>query len=268
MFRLLAIISLLCLSTFGSQAQDRFETPVEGELLSGWQRADGTRMAAIRLTLAPGWKTYWRAPGFGGIPPQFDWSGSRNLKGVGVTWPTPRVFHQAGMQSYGYVNELILPVALEPRRAGKPMHIQVDLDIGVCSDICIPHQMSVSGTINDTNTKPTPAIAAAVAARPYSGSEAGVRAATCRLRPSDNGLTVEAKLTLPHAGGKEAVVLEPAQPGLWVGEMQAKRSGNTLTAHGELISENGGAIALDRSALKITVLGQNHAVEIVGCKAG
>ena len=47
------------------------EDVVQIEVLPGWQTASGTQMAALRLTLAPGWKTYWRAPGEGGIPPAF-----------------------------------------------------------------------------------------------------------------------------------------------------------------------------------------------------
>ena len=35
--------------------------------LPGWREADGTHVAAIKFTLAPGWKTYWRAPGDGGF---------------------------------------------------------------------------------------------------------------------------------------------------------------------------------------------------------
>ena len=37
----------------------------------------GTYLGALRLTLKDGWKTYWRAPGDAGIPPQFDWNGSQ-----------------------------------------------------------------------------------------------------------------------------------------------------------------------------------------------
>ena len=37
-------------------------------------------MAGIELRMDDGWKTYWRNPGDSGVPPQFDWSGSTNLK--------------------------------------------------------------------------------------------------------------------------------------------------------------------------------------------
>src|SRR6056297_1113481 len=74
---------------------------VRAEVLPGWTTGAGTRMAALRLTLAPGWKTYWRAPGDAGIPPAFDWSGSRNLKGVAFHWPAPDVFQSYGIRTIG-----------------------------------------------------------------------------------------------------------------------------------------------------------------------
>ena len=41
--------------------------------------------------------------------------------------------------------------------------------------------------------------------------------------------------------------------------------GNTITATSELVSVSGGPIALDRSAVRVTVLGSHHAVDIQGC---
>ena len=75
-------------------------------------------------------------------------------------------------------------------------------------------------------------------------------------------------MALPSAGGKEAVVIEPGNPNMWMSETVSQRSGNTLVASGEMIAENGTALALDRSAIRITVIGKNHAVEVTGCTSG
>ncbi|MEM9552608.1 MAG: protein-disulfide reductase DsbD domain-containing protein, partial [Pseudomonadota bacterium] len=76
---------------------------VQVEVLDGGETAHGTVMTALRLTLADGWKTYWRAPGDAGIPPSFNWRGSRNVGEVAITWPTPQVFNDYGMRSIGYL---------------------------------------------------------------------------------------------------------------------------------------------------------------------
>lgn len=258
----------LCAAAFSATAQDRIGTPIVGEVLPGWQLADGTRVAALRLTLAPGWKTYWRTPGDAGIPPQFDWSKSSNLRGVGVTWPAPAVFHQSGMRTIGYEDEVILPITIAPRRAGKPVKLKAHLDIGVCRDICVPYQLDLSATLDVASATPTPAIAAALAARPYSASEAGVTAATCALRPTADGLAIETRIAMPSAGGAEVVIIEPGQPGIWMSETKSTRAGTQLVSTGELAAMDGGALAINRSAVKITVLGANHAVEIDGCTPG
>ena len=41
---------------------------------------NGELLAGVQIRLEPGWKTYWRTPGDSGVPPSFDWSGSKNLK--------------------------------------------------------------------------------------------------------------------------------------------------------------------------------------------
>ncbi len=250
------------------QAQGVPENAVQATIVPGWLRADGTRVAALQLTLAPGWKTYWRAPGDTGIPPQFNWSGSRNLAGVGISWPAPQVYREGGIRTIGYKDRLVLPLTLAPRQADKPIELNLDLDLGVCRDICIPAQLSLSATLADSNPNPTPAIAAALAARPYSAREAGVKQADCALRPNATGLEIEARLTLPPTGGREVVVIEPGQPNLWMSEMDTKRKGNQLVATGDLSAYEGGGIALDRSGIRITVIGKNHAVEINGCTPG
>jgi DsbC/DsbD-like thiol-disulfide interchange protein len=257
-----------CLAAAPLFAEDTFRMPVKGDILSGWVQSDGTRVAGLRLKLAPGWKTYWRTPGDAGIPPQFDWSGSENLRGVGVTWPTPVVFLTAGMRTIGYEGDVVFPIALAPHQAGQAITLNATIDIGVCSDICVPHRMTLKAELADSNTKPTPAIAAALAARPYSASEAGVTSATCALSPSADGLMIKATLGMPSAGGSEVVIIEPGQQGLWMSETKTTRSGDTLVAVGEMMASDGRPVAIKRSDVKITVLGKTHAVEISGCAPG
>lgn len=241
--------------------------PVTGEVLQGWLQADGTRVAAIRLKLAPGWKTYWRSPGDAGIPPLFDWSNSRNMQDVSITWPTPSVFDQSGMRSIGYSNEVVIPLHVTPKQADEPIRLRAHMQLGVCSDICVPEELTFDTLLDGSAQKPTPVVAAAMAARPYSASEAGVQSVTCALRPTAQGMEITAALTLPHTGGAEVVVIEAGQPGIWVSEADIARRGNVLTAQADMAA-NGQVLALDRSAIRFTVLGSDMAVDIQGCAAG
>lgn len=238
---------------------------VSGSLRSGWQTDSGTRMAAIHLTLAPGWKTYWRAPGDAGIPPQFDWSGSDNLAGVTVHWPRPEVFTINGMTTIGYDAEVVLPVELHPRDPSRPVRLEASVDLGVCRDICVPATLHLSGDLTAPGGA-DPVIRAALDARPDPGRAAGLTAIACRVEPIADGLRLEARIDLPATGGAETVVFE-AGPGVWVDESRVTRDGNRLIAVTEMVGPSGGAFALDRSAVTVTVLGRDRAVEIRGCPA-
>lgn len=264
------IKSLLCAGALVSSvttayAADPVGSPVTAELIDGWQQPDGTRVSAVRLTLAEGWKTYWRAPGDAGIPPEFKWNGSRNLAGVSVSWPTPEVFEQNGMRSVGYSHQVTLPLSVAAKQAGQPVEINLTMDIGVCKDICVPQKLSIKGTLDNTGTTPVPAIAAALAEQPYSAKEAGARGVTCALSLSEDGLNITATLILPATGRTEHVVIEAGRPDVWVSEATTRRNGNTLTAQAEMIPNAAGALALDRSAIRFTVIGTSHAVDLRGC---
>ena len=56
----------LAAATLAAATPARALDVVSGEILPGWRHADGAHLAGLRLTLDPGWKTYWRAPGDAG----------------------------------------------------------------------------------------------------------------------------------------------------------------------------------------------------------
>jgi DsbC/DsbD-like thiol-disulfide interchange protein len=235
-------------------------------ILPGWQTADGTRMVALELTLAPDWKTYWRSPGDAGIPPLFDWTGSENLASVQAHWPRPQVFHLNGMQSIGYREKLVLPLELTPKDAGKPVLLQVTVDLGVCRDICMPAAVTLSAEIAGKGG-PDPAIRAALNSRPERGAEAGLTAISCTVEPISDGVRLTATLRLPSTGGAETVVFEPGGSAIWVSDATVDRKGGKIVASSDLVSETGAPFALDRSRVTVTVLGRDRAVEIAGCPA-
>ncbi len=256
-----------CFCTITPATAQGLDGVVRLDILDGGRTANGTYMGALRLTLKDGWKTYWRAPGDAGIPPQFDWNGSRNVGDVSITWPAPDVFDQNGLQSIGYEDQLVLPVEITPKNPAKPVRLRGEMDLGVCKDVCIPERLDFDHTL-DAEAGRNPAIAAALAQRPFSAREANVSAARCSLTPTADGMQIEARVTMPSAGGQEIAVIEPGNPVLWASQPKTVRQGGTLIATAEVINASGAPFALDRSEIRITVLGANHAVDIQGCTAG
>ena len=241
---------------------------VEARILPGWRAPDGTHMAALELRLREGWKTYWRAPGEVGIPPQFDWRRSRNLAGVEPIWPTPEITETGGLRSIGYHGTLVLPLRLTTDHAGRDIALEGSIELGVCKDVCMPVTINVSGTLPKDATRPDPRIAAALASRPYSAAEAGVVHVACRVSPIPDGIGLRAEIDLPPTGGREMAVFELEDPRIWASRTETRRRGGRLVAETRLYHVDGRAFALDRSGIRITVLGQSRAVDIQGCPAG
>jgi DsbC/DsbD-like thiol-disulfide interchange protein len=230
------------------------------EVLGGWQTPSGSRMVALRIALDAGWKTYWRAPGDAGIPPQFNFAASQNVAGVTFFWPTPEVFDQNGMRSVGYDDELILPIEIVPTDPAKPINLAADLDFGICQEICVPVSLAVSADLDGPGA-PDPMIRAALSDRP----ELRPGRARCIIEPISDGVRVTAAIDLPATGQDEIALFELASTPVWVSDSVAHRDGDTLTATAEFVPENAQPFLLDRDDLLITVLSSGKAVEISGC---
>ena len=239
---------------------------LQAALLPGWRMEGGHHMAGLELALAVGWKTYWRSPGEAGIPPQFDWSGSQNVKSVQIHWPSPVMFHTNGMQTVGYKGGVVLPLEVVPQDPAQPVHLRARVDMGVCNQICMPAMVEVAADLPAQGSDDR-GIRAALKARPENGGQAGVAAVSCAVEPIADGLRLTARITLPARGGDEAVVVEPADRSIWVAEGQTSRAAGVLTLVTDMVGPTGAPFALDRSGLRLTVLGDGRAVEIDGCPA-
>jgi DsbC/DsbD-like thiol-disulfide interchange protein len=254
--------SALCLGLAAPAAAESLMADIS--VRTGWRLASGDHIAALQVDLEPGWKTYWRAPGDAGIPPVFDWSASKNAGAVAISWPTPDVFFQSGMRSVGYKQHMILPIRISPDAAGD-IALSGPLMMGLCKDICLPYEVSFSATLPAADTAPDPVIASTLADVPLSASEANVASVTCTIRPTDKGLALRAEIALPKTGGREETVIEVSNPMIWVAEPETRRTGGILVSETTLEHMEGKPYALDRSGVRITVLGKAYAVDIQGC---
>lgn len=107
--------------------------------------SDGkTINAGLQINLDKGWKTYWRAPGASGLPPQLDFSGSTNIAATSIDYPVPMTFGENGNLTAGYDKSVTLPITIDPLFAGRPVKVNLAGLVGVCAEVCIPVQFSLS----------------------------------------------------------------------------------------------------------------------------
>jgi DsbC/DsbD-like thiol-disulfide interchange protein len=151
-FSALAIGALLgCVAAGGALAAVEGASPWVGStdskvrLISGTVDVDGAPalVAGVQLRMDPGWKSYWRNPGDSGVPPSFDWTGSKNLKYAEVLYPAPHRFADANGTAIGYEDEVVFPVKLTPERDGEPIELKLAFAYGLCKDLCIPNDVSL-----------------------------------------------------------------------------------------------------------------------------
>lgn len=106
-----------------------------------------TAWVGLEVRLGPGWHTYWRSAGDAGAPPQFDWSGSRNVAGATVQWPAPQRFSEGGIDTFGYAGQVVFPVAVRLSDPASPAHVSLKLALYVCSTICTQNDLQFAADI-------------------------------------------------------------------------------------------------------------------------
>jgi DsbC/DsbD-like thiol-disulfide interchange protein len=238
---------------------------VRAELLPGWRTESGTQMAALRLTLAAGWKTYWRAPGEAGIPPQFDWSGSENISGITFHWPRPEVFDLNGIRTIAYKHELVLPIEFQPQNSDYPVNVIARIELGVCEDICVPVTVEVSSELADA-TRADPAIERALEDGPVDGRAAGYAAPRCTAEPTRDGLRLTTALAFPDAKAGDFAVTELTGLPVWSAPVETSSGDGRLVQVTDLVPADARPFALNRSEVRTTVFtAAGEVIEFVGC---
>jgi DsbC/DsbD-like thiol-disulfide interchange protein len=124
-------------------------------LVSGTPDVDGKAsiIAGVQLRMDPGWKTYWRNPGDSGVPPSFDFKGSKNLKQAELLYPAPHRIADANGTAIGYDDEVVFPVKITPEREGEPVELKLAFEYGLCKDLCIPNDVNLELVVSAAEGK-------------------------------------------------------------------------------------------------------------------
>lgn len=139
----------------------------EVKLLAGPALANGRYVAGVVITMPAGSHTYWKMPGDAGVPPVFSFAGSRNLRAATVDFPPPRRISEAGLDAFGYLDRVVLPLEVTPADPAQPVDLHVDLAYAVCNTICIPAHATATLALQPGTAGPdTTAVAAALASVP------------------------------------------------------------------------------------------------------
>lgn len=171
----------------------------------------------LTVELKPGWKTYWRSPGEGGVAPKISWPD-------GVTdswsWPVPSRFDISGMTTQGYHDKVTIPITLDGVRGDT---LDGTLTLSTCSNVCLltdyPLHLNFTQPVDESFRS---TFAQAMRAVPgTSGVSADLSAWL-----SDGNLVVTG--TTDGKWDNPGIFFDPLEGDILPGEPVIKHDGNTL----------------------------------------
>ncbi len=129
---------------------------------------DSTFWVALRMSLQPGWHTYWINPGSAGEPVQILWNLPPELTASEIRWPIPaRIPNQnSNLVSYGYEDEVLLWTEFHykkpqptPENSGSTSSftsptIRATIRWISCKETCIPGFAKLELPLNQRQTAP------------------------------------------------------------------------------------------------------------------
>ena len=137
--------SLLPLSVMRAQSAPKQDLTPNSDLTliaeSNALRQGGTTTVALRITMEPGWHTYWTNPGDAGLPLAAQWKLPAGVTVSRLQFPAPHVLPQPPLMSYGYEREVLVlaDVAVSSTiPIGTALTLAADVDFLVCADVCLP----------------------------------------------------------------------------------------------------------------------------------
>jgi len=182
-------------------------------LVSGAVELDGKPclLAGVQLRMNGGWKTYWRNPGDSGVPPSFDFTGSKNLKLAEVLYPAPHRFADADGTAIGYDDEVVFPVRITREREGEPIELKLALSYGLCKTLCIHNDVNLGLELPAdvaSHSGDAPFLEASLARVPKASAPNAlprIEAVTANLNGQQSQLLVDA-LFAPDATGTDLFI--------------------------------------------------------------
>lgn len=119
---------------------------------------------AVRLTMDPGWHTYWKDPGDSGLPTKILWDLPAGFQVGEIQWPVPKKIEASSLMNYGYDGQVSLLVQLTPPPTLSTKNVVLAAKVTwlECADVCIPGKAEVrlSLPVSAKPMPPAPAMAA------------------------------------------------------------------------------------------------------------
>ena len=103
----------------------------------------------LKVSMDKGWHTYWRNPGDSGGPIEIDWNLPKGFSVSDIKWPLPEKIEYPPLMTYGYEDFVIYPMVLSIPTDYSDDYFEMNADILICADVCIPESGKISSNLLD-----------------------------------------------------------------------------------------------------------------------
>ena len=103
----------------------------------------------LKVSMDKGWHTYWMNPGDSGGPIEIDWNLPKGFSVSDIKWPLPEKIEYPPLMTYGYEDFVIYPMVLSIPTDYSDDYFEMNADILICADVCIPESGKISSNLLD-----------------------------------------------------------------------------------------------------------------------
>ncbi len=173
-------------------------------LEAGTAQAGETIWAALRLRMDPGWHTYWKNAGEGGLgmPTKITWQLPPGVTAGEIHWPVPEKLVAADATTYVLSDEaaLLIPLTLAKDLPPGSLTLTGKVSWLECQTACVPGKATVTASLSvGDRTEPSEEAAAFAAWR-------------AKLPKAGESLPISARWELPANADKRPLLLELTAP--------------------------------------------------------
>jgi DsbC/DsbD-like thiol-disulfide interchange protein len=150
---------------------------------------------ALRITLSPGWHTYWPGLNDSGSPTSIDLKLPNGATAGAIVWPAPERYVSGDLLDYVFHDEAVLMIPVSVPRDAKPgatFEIKADAEWLVCKDVCLPASSSLKLSLPIVAMETPPALRAAA---PKASLDALARAKAKQPTPGEGDTRLSVRWT-------------------------------------------------------------------------
>lgn len=104
---------------------------------------------ALKLSMKPGWHTYWINPGDSGFAANIEWTLPEGFIASPIHWLPPSLLKNKNHINFGYNHEAFYLVQITPDKeiSAQPQKLIAEANWLICGEVCVPESTELSLTL-------------------------------------------------------------------------------------------------------------------------